>query len=163
MVGGGFVLLRHALYLPAGTVDPFAGFSNLPLVGIFLVGFALMLVVHELLHGVGFRLFGARVRYGFAPRKGVAFAAADDHYLTRNAYLIVALLPLVGITLLTLTLLPLTAGVTRVLVALIGAFNIGGAVGDLWFTWVCLRSPRTLLVRDFGEGADLYLQDSTTL
>ncbi|MDW8300488.1 MAG: DUF3267 domain-containing protein [Anaerolineae bacterium] len=133
-------------------------FAILTLVAIFV-----MLVIHELIHGVAFRLFGAKPRYGISLEKGVAFAAADRYYLTRDTYVIVGLAPLFVITLITMALMTVTSGETNTLVALIGASNVGGSVGDLWFFTICRRFPPDLLVRDFGEGAELYARSYSTL
>jgi hypothetical protein len=120
----------------------------------------LLLSLHELCHGLAFQLFGVRPRYGINLSKGVAFASASDHYLTRDAYLIVAMAPLVVISILTVILMALTGGSLRFMVGLMGTINAGSSVGDLWFFGVCLRYPRSLLVRDFGEGAELFTRQS---
>lgn len=143
--------------------NPLAGVDSLGFALLTLPALFLMLSLHELIHGVAFQLFGAKPRYGFSLQKGVAFAAADRYYLTRDAYLIVGLAPLIAITLLTAALMTLTSGETNTLIALIGAANIGGSVGDLWFVIICRRYSPDLLVRDFGEGAELYLPVHSTL
>jgi hypothetical protein len=144
-------------------VNPLAGADSLLLAVLTLPALFLMLSLHELIHGVAFQLFGAKPRYGFSLQKGVAFAAADRYYLTRDAYLIVGSAPLIVITLVTAALMTVTGGETNTLIALIGAANIGGSIGDLWFVSICCRYPRDLLVRDFGEGAELYLRSHSTL
>ncbi len=130
----------------------------LSLVAVILV--VILLGVHELCHGLAFEIFGAHPRYGVNLRKSVAYASAADYYLTRDAYLIVALAPLVLISLGTIILMALTGGGIRFVVALLGAVNAGSAVGDLWFSAVCVRYRKDLLVRDFGEGAELFSRQS---
>ncbi|MCE7946788.1 MAG: DUF3267 domain-containing protein [Chloroflexi bacterium CFX4] len=147
--------LMRAIGLAQGA-NPLAGASSLAMALLTLPALFLMLSVHELIHGMMFQFFGAKPRYGFDLKKGVAFAAADRYYLTRDAYLIVGLAPLVLITLGTLALMTITSGELNTLIALIGAANIGGCVGDLWFYLICRRYPPDLLVRDFGDGAELY-------
>lgn len=162
---GGFVLIGVGVFifgllertLPREGNNPLLGVTPLGMVALFVIGFVIMLTIHELFHGLGFSLFGAQPRYGVSLRKGVAFASAAHMYLPRSAYLVVALLPLVGISLISILILPLVSGETRTLVILIAAANVGGAVGDLWFTYICLRMPASLLIRDFGEGAELFL------
>jgi hypothetical protein len=157
----GFVLALAALLgfslfasgLPPGLPDPLSGIS--PVITIIVL-FVLMLALHEALHGLTFRLFGARPRYGLNLRKSVAFASAADDYVARDAYIVVALVPLVVITLLALVLMLAAGGTTRDVIGFVAALNVGGSVGDLWFVTVCRRYPRNLLVRDFGEGAALY-------
>lgn len=162
---GGFVLIGVGVLLfgllertlPREANNPLQGVTPLGMVALFVIGFVIMLTVHELFHGLGFSVFGARPRYGVSLRKGVAFASAAHMYLPRSAYLVVALLPLAGISLISILIMPFVSGESRTLVILIAAANVGGAVGDLWFTYICLRMPASLLIRDFGEGAELYL------
>lgn len=139
----------------------FGGQTNVPLSLLCAVLVVLMLSFHELCHGLAFQAFGAHARYGVNFRKAVAYARADDYYLTRDAYIVVALAPLVVITIVTLICMALTGGGLRFIVGLMGMANAGGAIGDLWFTAVCLRYPRHLLVRDFGEGAELFIDSAT--
>ena len=123
---------------------------------IVIVLMFVVLSVHELCHGLVFQAFGAHPKYGIDLGKGVAFASAKESYFTRDAYLIVALAPLVIISMLCVIAMALTGGEARFVAALMGTINAGSAVGDLWFTLVCLRYPRDLLVRDFGDGAELF-------
>jgi hypothetical protein len=116
----------------------------------------LLIVIHELCHGLAFQAFGAKPRYGLNMRKFVAYASADDYYFSRDAYLIIALAPLVLISVGTILLMALTGGGLRFLMALLGAVNAGSSIGDLWFVVVCLHYPRDLLVRDYGDGAELF-------
>ena len=127
---------------------------ELSLLAILLV--VAMLSIHELCHGLAYRAFGAKPRYGVNLRKFVAYASAENYYISRNAYIVVALAPLVILSLATVIGMALTGGIWRLMVMLLGAANAGGSIGDLWFTWVCLRAPHTLLVRDFGDGAELF-------
>jgi hypothetical protein len=144
--------LRPQADLPAG-VDVWS-----PLV--LLILFVLMIVIHELCHGIAFMVFGARPRYGANLKMGVAYAAAPDNYLTRSAYIVVALAPLVAISIGAVILMALTTGGLRFLIAVFAVINAGSAIGDLWFFTVILRHPPTLLVRDVGDGAELYVPAS---
>ena len=170
-----FILLNLASLLPlAGGALLFYGVDRalqtlgvspavtVPLDNPLLVALAILVLtpielsVHELCHGLAFQAFGAHPKYGINLNKGVAYASATESYFTRDAYLIVALAPLLVISVLSVAGMALTEGGLRLVAALMGTINAGSAVGDLWFTLVCLRSPRDLLVRDFGDGAELY-------
>ncbi len=135
-------------------------FNSLLLVCPSLIVLVMILGVHELCHGLAFRLFGAPVRYGINLSKGVLFATADGYYFSRDAYVIIGLAPLVLITIGAGILMIFAGGSLRAAIALIGAVNIGGAIGDVWFVAVCLRYPRALLARDTGDGVDLFSPQS---
>ncbi len=148
--------LLNALYILPLVTAPWNA-DPVPLGFLILVAFIAVLAVHELCHGLGFRLFDARPRYGVNLSKGVAYASAGDYYLTRDAYLIVALLPLTLITIASLILVLICGDWLRFAAGVICAANAGGSVGDLWFVLVCRRFQHDLLVRDFGDGAELFI------
>jgi hypothetical protein len=108
----------------------------------------LVIVVHELLHGLALRVLGYRVSYGIAPHLGAAYAAAFGQFLPRRHMLPVALTPLVGLTLLLVPLLtvPNRFVVGGALLALL--INSSGAVGDIYAVWRTLRMPRGTLFYD---------------
>lgn len=162
VIFSGMDWLLRMLNIRSG-LDLSLAMSALPLILITIIGMLVMLSVHELCHGLAFQLFGARPRYGVNLRKFVAYASADRYYLTRDAYIVVALAPLVILSIATVALMVFTGGWLRFIVMLLGAGNAGGAIGDLWFVTVCLHYPRHLLIRDFGEGADLYAPPSDHL
>jgi Putative zincin peptidase len=139
---------------------PMTDETRVPLAVLTVILTILLLSIHELCHGLAFQLFGVRPRYGINLSKGVAYASASDHYLTRDAYLVVALAPLVMISLGAVILMALTGGSLRFVMALLGTLNAGSSVGDLWFVAVCVRYPRSLLVRDYGDGAELFTRQS---
>lgn len=136
--------------------DPLAGATGWGTLALTILGFLVMLSVHELVHGLAFQAFGATPRYGFSLQKGVAYASAKGYYLTRDAYIIVGLAPLFVLTAAFVALMIPFDGGLRELLIVIGAGNIGGCVGDIWFWLSCRRHPPTLLVRDYGDGAELY-------
>ncbi len=68
-----------------------------------LLGFTLLVVLHELLHGMALKIAGAgKVSFGGSLRKFIFYAEADRFVMGKNRYLAVALTPLVVIQLISL-------------------------------------------------------------
>jgi hypothetical protein len=65
-----------------------------------LVGVVLIMVLHELVHGVTMRVFGARPQYGFLLKEAMLYATAPGFAFRRDQYLAIALAPLVSLSLL---------------------------------------------------------------
>jgi hypothetical protein len=118
-----------------------------------LGGVAVMVVLHELVHGLAMSIFGARPQYGVIWRMLVFYATAPGYGFRRNAYVAVALAPLVLISALSVLAMWLLHGTNWVaLPALIGALNGAGAAGDLWMAGVVLRYPPQVYVVDERDG-----------
>jgi hypothetical protein len=83
----------------------------------------------------------------------VFYATAPGYGFRRNAYVAVALAPLVLISALSVLAMWLLHGTNWVaLPALIGALNGAGAAGDLWMAGVVLRYPPQVYVVDERDG-----------
>lgn len=156
--GWGFTALLLRLRpqeAPPVLAGGFSGWGMLLWLGWLLLATALMLVAHEAFHGVFFWLFsGARPQFGF--RGWYAFAAAPGWYFPRNQYLLIALAPLLGISLLCALLLAWGPPALFLPVLLLALFNASGAVGDLWVAAMLIRRSRACLALDLGDAVEFY-------
>lgn len=121
----------------------------------FLALMALVVFPHELCHGIAIRAFGGEPRYGFGVSYFVfpyAFATSDTR-LTRNRFVVVALAPLIVLTLLGVPLMVLFE-IPWLAVPL--ALNAGGAVGDVWMSLLLLSYPAEVTVLDRETGVEVY-------
>jgi hypothetical protein len=129
-----------------GLVSSFSGWALFAILALIIV----MLVFHELIHGMFFWLF-TRERPKFALRSGYAFAAAPNWYLPKFQYIIVGLSPLIGISVICIILasfVPLTIVPYPLFVA---TFNAAGALGDMIVVaWISKQSS-IILVKDQGD------------
>lgn len=119
-----------------------------------LVGVSIaVLVIHEAVHGLAFRWFGARPIFGAALVQKVLpvlYASAPGYTFSRGQFAVIILAPLVVITIVGIALMPfVTAGILLVVPL---AVNLGGAVGDLWFIGLLLRRDPGTRIEDLKDG-----------
>ncbi len=117
----------------------------------FLVSFAGIVVVHELLHAAVHPRSGRSPHstVGFWPW-GMLFYAHYDGEVTRNRFVAILLMPLVVISFVPL-LVAAVAQVASGWVAFISAFNAFCACADILLAGLVLfRTPATAIVRDQG-------------
>lgn len=126
----------------------FLSITRLPLM---LLGFVVVIILHELIHGLFFWIF-TRQRPVFAFKGSYAFAAAPDWYLPRDQFVIVGLAPLVLISLAAALIFAIfSLNATTYFIMLSGILNAASSFGDLvTVIWVQRRSPEAL-VRDQGD------------
>jgi hypothetical protein len=120
-----------------------------------LVSTAVAIFAHELVHGFFFWIYShSRPRFGF--RDGYAYAAAPGWFFPRGQYLVIALAPLVLLSIVGMTLVAIVpaGAIVAILFGLVA--NAAGAVGDMWITFVVLRERRNIIVEDLGDGVDLF-------
>ena len=121
-----------------------------------VVALVLVMLIHELVHGVFFWWFaGQRPTFGV---KGlyVYAAAPPDVYFPRNQYLIVGIAPLVLLTLFGLLLVVIVPVVAVPILSLFIAFNAAGAAGDLVMAVRLLSYSPDTLMQDNGSGVIVY-------
>lgn len=116
-----------------------------------------VIILHELVHGLFLWLLtGERPVFGFSWY--YAYAGAPDWYLPRWPCIVVALAPLVVISLVGVLLLPFLPPAAALALLLALVTNAGGAIGDIFVTVWVLRQPPTVLMRDTGPAFTLYRQ-----
>ena len=121
-----------------------------------LVATILMIVLHEAVHGIAFWMFtGRRPSFGF---KGFyAYAASPKGvYLPRREYFVVALAPLVFLSLFGAILIPVLPLVALPALVFFLIGNAAGAIGDVWVVGWLLREPPELLLQDRGDAVTTY-------
>ena len=135
---------------------------NLTTVVASVLAYAIALALHEWVHGVGMRLFGARPKYGVTVVRRVlpvAYATAPDHRFMLGQMVIIGLAPLVtlSVALLAVALLVPSLGYYAC-VAFAG--NFSGAVGDLWMVSVLVRFRRCQNVSVIDEKFGLTVEST---
>jgi hypothetical protein len=121
-----------------------------------VVALVLMMLIHELVHGLFFWWFaGQRPTFGV---KGlyVYTAASPEVYFPRNQYLIVGIAPLVLLTLVGLLLMLIVPVVAVPILSLSIAFNAAGAAGDLVMAVRLLSYSPDTLMQDSDTGVVVY-------
>lgn len=130
-------------------------------IGILLAALVIVVVIHELLHGLAYRLLGYQVTYGFSWKLGAAYAAAFNQFQKRWHNIVAALTPLIVISAVCLPLLTIVprAGVVFLFGALI--MNTAGAVGDMYVTYRLWRLPKGSLLMDISLEQFLIYEPET--
>ena len=147
-----FGLLTYAAYtLQTHSTPGIKGGGSLLLwILINIIGYILILPIHELIHAAAFVLWGGKPYFG-TKLPYALYCGAKNQLFHRNQYLVVGLAPLVVITLagIIFTLIsPALASYT--IFATVG--NVSGAAGDVWVVRRLLRRPRSTLVEDTEAG-----------
>ena len=116
---------------------------------------AVMILVHEGLHGLFFWIFtGTRPRFAF--KLYYAYASAPGWFIPRWQYFFISLAPLLGITFFAVLGVLHLPAVFLLPLYLLVIFNSSGAVGDLWVTGRLISAPSGTMIRDFGDAIEFY-------
>lgn len=135
---------------------PHASGEGIPWIIGFLVAVVVMMIVHEGLHGIAIALLGHKPRFGIRWDKGVAYATAENALFRKWQFIVVALTPLVVMTLAGLVLTALLPDPFAYYIGLIVVLNAGGAIGDLWMSAIVFPYSPDTLVRDEEDGIRIY-------
>ncbi|MBN2004497.1 MAG: DUF3267 domain-containing protein [Anaerolineae bacterium] len=112
-----------------------------------------VVVLHELTHGLAMQRFGAKPKYGILWTGLAFYATAPGYAFRRNNYLVIALAPLVALSVLSCILLALPQnGAFVAMIVVFATVNAAGAIGDLWITGIVLRYPPQAYIVDEKDG-----------
>lgn len=120
-------------------------------------------VLHELLHGLGFRICGkartSNIVYGAKLESGILYCACEEE-ISKNGIIGSLLAPL-----LFLTALPITVGIIFNLytLILIGIINLLGASFDVLATIDILRLPKNIKYKDLDDTLGFILISNNDL
>ncbi len=121
---------------------------------VLIVSAVAYIVLHELVHGITMKLFGAKkVKYGF---KGLYAFACSDGYYDKRSFIIIALAPIVvwGAVLVVINALVPIGWFW--IVYILQIINISGAAGDMYVTVKFAKLPKDILIKDVGVGMTVY-------
>jgi hypothetical protein len=143
-----------------GTVTESA--SQIPALILWL-GVISVLFLHEYIHGIAIRWTGLHPRYGAVwryigkiPVPIAFYATPETGYFQSRAFIVVALAPVIVITLLGMALMAILPDYFKTYLITAIIINGVGAVGDLWMTIVVLRYPASVLVQDQADSIRIY-------
>lgn len=131
------------------------GGSMVVSLGLILLLFVGVIVLHEAIHAVIINRYGGDVSFGVGLAGFVLPYAyvTTTHQFERNQFMMVALAPLIIITLIGV---PLMIALDAAVLVIPLAANAGGAIGDLWMAGILLRYPSHVVVEDAVTGMNIY-------
>lgn len=122
---------------------------------LIVLSFFLLIVIHELIHGLFFKLFSpeGNVKFGF--KNGMAYATSPHSFYSRGKFAWIAVAPFVLITLLLYVFLyiGLISSGTFVWVS---ALHASACVGDFYWLYLIKKQAANVLVEDTEVGISFY-------
>jgi Putative zincin peptidase len=124
---------------------------------LLLIGTVIVLtVVHELLHGIFFKLFTGRVIYGFILKKFVFYASSPNQKISGNKFIVTALAP----QLLAIPMFLIMGLVHNPIIdyfTLIFVFaNLIGGTSDIWVAMTLAHYKEKVWAEDTKTGLIIY-------
>ncbi|MBL1226130.1 DUF3267 domain-containing protein [Enterococcus sp. BWR-S5] len=126
--------------------------SGVIIMGVGLIG---SILIHELIHGLFFKLFNLKGKVIFGFKQGVAYAASPDSIYSKEAFIWISLAPFVLITFGLIVALGLYI-VTPFVFVVLSSFHGAACIGDFYWVYLVLTAPKDAVVKDTKEGIAFY-------
>ena len=118
-----------------------------------IVGGFVILIIHELIHGLFFWLFSRKkVTFGF--KQGLAFASCPDFLFSKTQFLITLSSPFIVITVILLILQFSLFHPIAMLFLL--SWHASACAGDFYMIKLIWKTPANILVEDTASGIDFW-------
>lgn len=114
---------------------------------LFILLLYLYFFLHELIHGIGFRLESKNIKFGMALEKGVLYTLCQDEISKKDA-LLSMLLPTI---ILSFIAYPLGIIINNSWLCYLAIFNLSGAVGDLAMAFLIIKLPNEISYIDYDN------------
>ena len=125
---------------------------------LLLLCLVLVLILHEWVHGFTMQAYGARPRYGIIWKGLMLYSSAPGYPFIRNQYVVIALAPLVTLSLLACLSILLLAGYQAVwFIPAYTVVNGAGSIGDMWISSIVLGYRSQAYVVDEQDGMRVFL------
>lgn len=154
-----FILISGLFISPIKSFEIDGIFSLAVKIAVVILGVVLYVILHELIHGIAIKLLtGTKPFYGVT--KGAAFAGTEC-FLDRKTYILIALAPLVVLTI-SLGIISLNSESGWFwLFHILQSFNIGGCIGDIYVMHIIMGFDKDVLVFDKGSSMTFYERERT--
>lgn len=112
-----------------------------------------IILIHELIHGAVYTIFGGKVRYGF---KGVYAYTQEisESPIEKRKFMLILLAPLIIIS-------PIIIIVSSWLGGLIFLLNLLGSSGDIYMAITLIKYPANSKIIDRSYGYDVIVEDKS--
>ena len=122
---------------------------------VFMLGHSVMIIAHELIHGLFIKITsGFKVEYGFT--LSYAYAGNKSAYFNKKSYIAIALSPFIVLGIFFQMSLIFLRTTYFWLFYLLQLFNLAGALGDFYVTYLTLKMPNDVLINDHGTKMNFY-------
>ena len=123
-----------------------------------MILFALSLPIHELIHGLFFRIFApsdnqTKVKYGF--KHGMLYVTNPGVIYKKGAFSVIILAPFIINSFLFLLLY--LVGVDGQIVVFAFVIHTGGCAGDFWYIYEILKKPAITHCEDTLKGVKFFV------
>ncbi|WP_192988286.1 DUF3267 domain-containing protein [Carnobacterium mobile] len=114
-----------------------------------------IIVVHELIHGLFFKLFNTEGKVKFGFKNGLAYATSPNSFYSKRNFLIILMAPFITITLL-LFLMYLFCLIPPYAFIWLASIHASTCVGDFYFSYLVIKAPKNSYVEDTEQGINIY-------
>ncbi|SFC00912.1 Putative zincin peptidase [Alkalibacterium subtropicum] len=138
------------------SMDDLTGF--LISLALFFVIYFVLIVVHELIHGIFFKVFDPDGKVSFGFKNGMAYATSPHSYYPKSRFIMICLAPFVFITAGLIVLLVLGL-ITESFFVFYASIHAASCAGDFYWVVLLSRHSGDILVEDTEKGMTVYLKD----
>lgn len=122
-----------------------------------IIFFFLLLIIHEGIHGLFFKIFNPKAKVKFGYLKGMLYATSPDSKYKLGQWLIIGLSPFVLITAgLTVALM---LGLSPFAYIIFASLHAAGCMGDFYFSILSIKAPRGAYFEDHRSGFRILIEN----
>ncbi|MDR1781831.1 MAG: DUF3267 domain-containing protein [Bacilli bacterium] len=124
---------------------------------IFLILLVVIFIIHELIHGLFFKIFKKEARIKFGYSKGMLYASNPEGIYSKKQFIIISLAPFIINT--SLLIILMIINFHPAIMLMIMGIHFSGCAGDFYFVYLISKYHSSIYVRDTNIGIDILEKD----
>lgn len=134
-------------------------FDFVDILAIF-IGYFLLIIIHEGIHGLFFKIFNPQGKVLFGLKlPALAYATSPGNYYSKYQFAVIGLAPFFLITLGLLAAYQ-TGLINQITFVLIASIHGAGCVGDFYYMALLMRLPQNILIEDTPQALLIYQKEN---
>lgn len=160
IIGGGLIFLFFPLFSIIASETTKVNFHFLDLKQLFQVFIlaCFLIILHEAIHGLFFKVLNPKSQVKFGFKNGMAYATSPGIIYNKWQFGWISLAPFVLITFF-LWLALIFKALNPSIFVYLATFHASACVGDFYWVYLVLRSPKNAWIEDTEVGINFYIKE----
>lgn len=155
-----FLFFPFFSWIAVRLLETAEGITSFNLMDIFvlLLIYFVLIVVHELIHGLFFKVFDMKGKVKFGFKNGMAYATSPHSFYPKGKFIWIVLSPFTLITM-GLFFLAYIQMISPVYFIGLATIHAASCCGDFYWVYLILKAPKGTYVEDTENGISFYFKE----
>lgn len=146
------VVALLGIFYPKSLKEVFLNLLNIKVILLIILTGFLLFILHELVHGLFFKIFNIKNKVKFGYTKGMLYAMSPGTIYSSWKFFLISIAPFIVVT----SILYIISKYSLPVATVIFIIHTPGCVGDFYYCYLIIKYPKNWLIEDTDTGIRFY-------